>query len=114
MFYGRDESLCWIFEMFGVVGNVLNGLCFGPHGSWRGCVGVRLTMTSTTIDPVADGVGIASVVPAALMVAVVACLPIIIGRTVMIMGIVSETRAHAGGYCGSTVYYFDSAVMTTG
>jgi len=101
MFYGGDESLCWIFEMFGVVGNVLNGLCFGPHGSWRGCVGVRLTMTSTTIDPVADGVGIASVVPAALMVAVVACLPIIIGRTVMIMGIVSETRAHAGGYCGS-------------
>ena len=72
-------------------------------------------MTSTTIDPVADGVGIASavavglavavvVVSAALVVAVVV-LPIIIGRAAMVMGIVSETRAHAGG---ST---FDSAVL---
>lgn len=68
-------------------------------------------MTSTTIYPVADGVGIASAVAVGLAVAVVVVSAalvvavVVFGRAVMVMGIVSETRAHAGG---ST---FDSAVL---
>lgn len=68
-------------------------------------------MTSTTIYPVADGVGIASAVAVGLAVAVfvvsaaLVVAVVVFGRAVMVMGIVSETRAHAGG---ST---FDSAVL---
>lgn len=58
MFNWSYKPLLWVIEMLGIVGYVLYGQSLGANGFCAGFVGG--TITPTSINPIADGIALAS------------------------------------------------------